>query len=50
VTAGDADRTIGLPDGRDLTISVVTRADVEGLAAVYGGLTDDDLHDRFFHV
>lgn len=46
--AGAGQRTIGLPDGRTLTIRRVTLADLAGLEQLYDELTIDDLHSRFF--
>jgi len=46
--AGDRERVIDLADGRTLTIRRVTQADVAGLERLYGELTIDDLHSRFF--
>ena len=37
-----------LPDGRVLRVRAVTPADVDGLAVLYGGLSDDDRCLRFF--
>jgi ribosomal protein S18 acetylase RimI-like enzyme len=43
-------RTLPLPDGRTLTIRPVGPADVDGLAALYAGLSQDDTYRRFFSV
>ena len=40
--------TVSLPDGRTLTVRTVTEADVEGLDALFEGLSDDDRYYRFF--
>jgi hypothetical protein len=45
-----SERTIDLHDGRTLTIRRVTQADIAGLERLYGELTNDDLHRRFFSV
>jgi hypothetical protein len=37
-----------LPGGGQLTVRPVSPADVDGLAALYDGLSDDDRHQRFF--
>ena len=42
--------TVSLPDGRTLTVRTVTEADVEGLDALFEGLSDDDRHYRFFNL
>ncbi len=42
--------TLGLPDGPALTVRTVTEADVEGLDALFQGLSDDDRHHRFFSL
>jgi hypothetical protein len=41
--------TLSLPDGRILTVRTVTEADVEGLNALFEGLSDEDRHYRFFN-
>jgi hypothetical protein len=41
--------TLKLPDGRILTVRTVTEADVEGLDALFEGLSDEDRHYRFFN-
>jgi hypothetical protein len=41
---------VNLPGGRALTVRPVTADDVDGLAALYGRLSIDDLHSRFFSV
>jgi len=38
----------GAIDGRTLTMRAVTQADVEGLDALFRGLSDDDRYCRFF--
>ena len=43
-------RRYDLPGGRVLVVRAVAPADADGLAALYGGLSDDDLHNRFFSV
>ena len=42
--------TLNLPDGRTLTVRTVTEADVEGLDALFEGLSDEDRHYRFFNL
>jgi len=42
--------TLGLPDGQALTVRTVTEADVEGLDALFQGLSNDDRHHRFFSL
>jgi hypothetical protein len=49
--AGVADgvlRTVSLAGGRTLTIRTVTRADIDGLDALFEGLCDEDRYRRFF--
>ena len=41
---------LGLPDGPALTVRTVTDSDVEGLDALFQGLSDDDRHHRFFSL
>jgi ribosomal protein S18 acetylase RimI-like enzyme len=41
---------VSLPDGRTLTIRTVTGADVEGLDALFEGLSDEDRYYRFFNL
>ena len=41
---------VSLPDGRTLTARKVTRADVDGLDALFEGLSDEDRHYRFFNL
>lgn len=41
-------RVISLSGGRTLTVRTVTAADVEGLDALFEGLSDDDRYSRFF--
>ena len=48
--AGGVIATLGLPDGPALTVRTVTEADVEGLDALFQGLSDDDRHHRFFSL
>jgi RimJ/RimL family protein N-acetyltransferase len=43
-------RRYELPGGRTLVVRAVTPADADGLAALYAGFDDDDLHNRFFSV
>jgi len=43
-----APRQVGLPHGRTLEIRPITPADVDGLAALYEDLDDEDRHRRFF--
>jgi hypothetical protein len=40
--------TVSLADGRALTIRTVSRADVDGLDALFEGLCDEDRYRRFF--
>jgi hypothetical protein len=40
--------TVRLSDGRALTVRTVTRADIEGLDALFEGLSDEDRYRRFF--
>jgi acetate---CoA ligase (ADP-forming) len=42
--------TLGLPDGRTLTVRTVSEADVEGLDALFEGLSDEDRYYRFFNL
>ena len=42
--------TVGLPGGRTLTVRTVTKADVEGLEALFEGLSDEDRYYRFFSL
>jgi hypothetical protein len=41
--------TVDLSGGRTLTIRTVTKADVEGLDALFEGLSDEDRYCRFFN-
>jgi hypothetical protein len=41
---------VSLSDGRTLTVRPVTEADVEGLDALFGGLSEDDRYYRFFSL
>jgi hypothetical protein len=43
-------RVISLSGGRTLTVRTVTEADVEGLDALFEGLSDDDRYYRFFEM
>jgi hypothetical protein len=45
---GAGTRRTVLPDGRTLVVRAVTADDVDGLADLYGGLSDDDVYRRFF--
>lgn len=40
--------TVSLPGGRTLTVRTVTAADVDGLNALFEGLSDEDRYYRFF--
>jgi len=40
--------TVSLSNGRTLTVRTVTKADVEGLDALFEGLSDEDRYYRFF--
>jgi acetate---CoA ligase (ADP-forming) len=40
--------TVSLSGGRTLTVRTVTKADVEGLDALFEGLSDEDRYYRFF--
>jgi hypothetical protein len=42
--------TVGLSDGRTLTVRTVTEADVEGLDALFAGLSEDDRYYRLFSL
>ncbi len=42
--------TLNLPDGPTLTVRTVTEADVDGLDALFQGLSDEDRHHRFFNL
>lgn len=48
--AGGVLDTVDLSGGRTLTIRAVTETDVEGLDALFGGLSDDDRYYRFFNL
>lgn len=48
--AVDRVQRIELPRGRLLVVRPVRIDDVDALAELYAGLTDDDLHSRFFSV
>jgi GNAT superfamily N-acetyltransferase len=48
--AGGVVATLVRPDGRALTVRTVTQADVDGLDALFKGLSDDDRHHRFFSL
>ena len=41
-------RRVRLPDGGEMVVRPVSSADVDGLAALYAGLSDDDRYRRFF--
>jgi hypothetical protein len=47
-TDGIGRRRVVLPAGRCITIRPVGPGDVDGLAALYGGLSDEDRYRRFF--
>jgi GNAT superfamily N-acetyltransferase len=47
---GSSTREIELPDGTVMVVRPVTEPDVPGLAALYAGLSPDDLRRRFFSV
>jgi hypothetical protein len=42
--------TVSLPGGRTLTVRAVTEADVDGLGALFEGLSDEDRYYRFFNL
>jgi acetate---CoA ligase (ADP-forming) len=42
--------TVSLSGGRTLTVRTVTKADVEGLDALFAGLSDEDRYYRFFSL
>ena len=42
--------TMGRPDAPALTVRAVTEADVDGLDALFQGLSEDDRHHRFFSL
>ncbi|MGE5286246.1 MAG: hypothetical protein ACM3ML_03390 [Micromonosporaceae bacterium] len=42
--------TVSLADGRTLIVRTVTEADVEGLDALFEGLSDEDRYYRFFNL
>ncbi len=42
--------TLNLPASPSLTVRTVTEADVEGLDALFRGLSDEDRHHRFFNL
>jgi GNAT superfamily N-acetyltransferase len=44
----ESTRKIPLPDGRTMTVRPVKEDDLAGLRHLYGGLSIDDLHTRFF--
>jgi len=48
--AGGVVATLSRPDGPALTVRTVTDSDVEGLDALFQGLSDDDRHHRFFSL
>ncbi|HEX6568735.1 MAG TPA: GNAT family N-acetyltransferase, partial [Acidimicrobiales bacterium] len=41
-------RRVDLPDGRSLVVRPVAPGDVDGLAALYEGMSDEDRYRRFF--
>jgi hypothetical protein len=43
-------RATTLPDGRTLELRTLGPEHLDGLVALYGGLTEEDLHRRFFSV
>jgi RimJ/RimL family protein N-acetyltransferase len=47
--AGGVLDTVDLSGGRTLTVRTVTKADVEGLDALFEGLSDEDRYYRFFN-
>jgi hypothetical protein len=50
---GDVDGVldiVSLPGGQILTVRTVTKADVEGLDALFEGLSDEDRYYRFFNL
>ena len=47
-TVGGVLDTVSLSGGRALTIRTVTRADIEGLDALFEGLSNEDRYRRFF--
>jgi len=49
-TADGVADTLNLPDGPAITVRTVTKADVEGLDALFQGLSDEDRHHRFFNL
>jgi len=48
--AGGVVATLGRRDGRALMVRAVTAADVDGLDALFQGLSDDDRYHRFFSL
>ena len=48
--AGGVVATLGRPDGPALTVRTVTKADVDGLDALFQRLSDDDRYHRFFSL
>lgn len=48
--AGDVLDMLSLADGRILTVRTVTRADADGLDALFRGLSEDDRYFRFFSL
>jgi acetate---CoA ligase (ADP-forming) len=48
--AGGVVAALGRRDGRALTVRAVTAADVDGLDALFQGLSDDDRYHRFFSL
>jgi len=48
--AAGAVATVGRRDGRALTVRTVTKADADGLDALFQALSEDDRHHRFFSL
>jgi len=48
--AGDVLNMLSLADGQILTVRTVTHADVDGLEALFWGLSEDDRYFRFFSM
>jgi hypothetical protein len=46
--AGSVLATIGLSGGRTLVVRTITLADIDGLEALFNGLSDEDRYFRFF--
>jgi acetyltransferase len=49
-TADGVAATWGRRDGRAVTVRTVTQADVDGLDALFQGLSEEDRHHRFFSL